>query len=246
MDIGKVLLYPTRNSGWVGTMLLIFVLFLGVITAPFALGYLVRVARCVANGEENVPAFDNWGDLYLDGLRWLLANLIYFSPVIICAVLANVGSEAAREQLENHAGMGTLGLWAILQMVTAVVERVWLFVYVFFGPLFFLCVTLDRSWGACFNFSLMKQIVRNRWLDYIIIVLLGYALTSLGSLGALVFLVGALITVPYMYVCWANLLGVYLRKGSLEMSPYATAVLYTGTTPTTTVSDSTQSTMVSR
>ncbi len=250
MDIGKVLLYPSRNSGWVGTMIVIFFLLLGVVTAPFAFGYLVRVSRFVANGEEKMPALDNWGELYQDGLRWFFANLIYFSPVLFCAIVAHIGSEAARMQLENDAGMGTLGLWAILQMVSAVVERVWLIVYVLFGPMLFICVALDRSWGACFNFSLMKQIVRNRWLDYLITVLLGYALTSLGSLGILVFVVGALVSVPYMYICWASLLGVYLRKGELEMMP-SSGTYYAQTTlmassPTAMGSDNTQSTMVSR
>ena len=53
------------------------------------LGYVMRVLRRTADGHDEPPVFDEWGDLLIDGLKAFLIMFVY--SVLPLAVLAIVG-----------------------------------------------------------------------------------------------------------------------------------------------------------
>ena len=53
------------------------------------LGYLMRVLRGTADGNDEPPVFDAWGDLLVDGLKAFVVTFVY--SVLPLAVLAVVG-----------------------------------------------------------------------------------------------------------------------------------------------------------
>lgn len=74
--------YPKRD-GWTPAILSSVMLLLGIFIVPLfiAIGYGFRVARAAALGRPFPPAFEDWGGLLYDGLRFigvsLLAGLIW-------------------------------------------------------------------------------------------------------------------------------------------------------------------------
>jgi hypothetical protein len=103
---------------WVKTVLIGGILsLLGVLIVPtfLVLGYLVRVVRGTMHDDEQPPAFDEWGDLFVDGLKAFVVTFVYgLVPGLIVTVViggsifsfvAGGGSESA-----SLVGLGMVGL----------------------------------------------------------------------------------------------------------------------------------------
>ncbi|WP_369425765.1 DUF4013 domain-containing protein, partial [Methanothrix sp.] len=50
---------------------------------PLFMGYTMEVMR----GKKPAPELENWGKLFIDGLKLFIAGLIYAIPVIILAII---------------------------------------------------------------------------------------------------------------------------------------------------------------
>ncbi|MFB6251425.1 MAG: DUF4013 domain-containing protein [Halobellus sp.] len=83
------------EDSWVTTVLIGGILTLLsplVIPAILVLGYLVRVVRETMHGNERPPAFDEWGDLFSDGLRAFIIVFVYgFVPTLVAALVIGGG-----------------------------------------------------------------------------------------------------------------------------------------------------------
>lgn len=86
--------YPRNSDDVVETILIGGVLtLLSFLLLPMFLvfGYYGRVLRAAEDDEPEPPVFDDWGDLFVDGLKLFAITLAYFLiPVIVFA--ASVGS----------------------------------------------------------------------------------------------------------------------------------------------------------
>ena len=82
--------YPRNGDDAVTTLLIGGVLgLLSVLVVPIFLlfGFSVRVLRSVEDGEETTPTFDEWGELFVDGLKAFAIVLVYsIVPMIVLGV----------------------------------------------------------------------------------------------------------------------------------------------------------------
>lgn len=82
--------YPRNCDSAVKTILVGGILsLLSVLVVPmfFLLGYYARVLRAVTGGAEEPPAFDEWGALFVDGLKVFAVGLAYYLvPTVIVGV----------------------------------------------------------------------------------------------------------------------------------------------------------------
>src|SRR6056297_2499376 len=88
--ISDSLNYLRNDEDWVKTVLIGGVLsLLSVLVVPTILvaGYLVRVVRATMHGDERPPAFDEWGDMAVDGLK---ATVIAFAYALVPMIVAGV------------------------------------------------------------------------------------------------------------------------------------------------------------
>ncbi len=69
---------------WVRWILLV----ISTIIFPLILGYMMEVYR----GKKPAPDLEHWGKLFIDGLKLLVAGLIYAIPVIIILIVFIGGS----------------------------------------------------------------------------------------------------------------------------------------------------------
>ena len=76
-----------------GLGVLLSLVFVGFLALPFALvpgvivqGYLADVMRHRLRGDPNPPTFEDWPDLFVDGLKMLLGGVVYAIPVVVGVV----------------------------------------------------------------------------------------------------------------------------------------------------------------
>ena len=77
-NISQALNFPFEEQDWVRKTLIGSLIAIGsllVIPAPLLLGYLLRVMR-----QDSMPAFDNFLDMYIEGLKALLVATLYMIP----------------------------------------------------------------------------------------------------------------------------------------------------------------------
>ena len=91
--------YPRTGDDAVTTLLIGGVLgLLSVLVVPIFLlfGFGVRVLRSVEDGEETPPTFDEWGELFVDGLKAFAIALVYsIVPIVVFGVTAGSVAVAA-------------------------------------------------------------------------------------------------------------------------------------------------------
>ncbi|MCX7707054.1 MAG: DUF4013 domain-containing protein [Anaerolineae bacterium] len=80
-------------------------------------GYAIRIMRQAIEGHElSLPPWDDWGKLFLDGLRWTVLSIVFFLPGLIVMGIGLAGylggffagftQETAEGAMAMLAGMG--------------------------------------------------------------------------------------------------------------------------------------------
>lgn len=72
------------------TQLNLFTL-LCLILIPLPLGYLLRIIKTTFQGLDELPNFDNWKNMYGDGLKVIITLFIYSLPVLVIFIVLNQG-----------------------------------------------------------------------------------------------------------------------------------------------------------
>lgn len=127
MDIGKAFGFVFEDEEWVSKLLLGTVIMLIPIFGWFALmGYAIEVLRKVkADNPRPLPAWDDIGQYFVDGLMFWVATLIYSIPILIvvCPITliwilpaAAGDSEDVMAILAGVSGIVTLGLGCLASL----------------------------------------------------------------------------------------------------------------------------------
>ncbi len=68
-----------------------------ILPAALVLGYQVEAMRRAGEGDDRLPAWDDWGGLFIKGLIAFVIQLVYALPVLllVCCMLAGLGSTGA-------------------------------------------------------------------------------------------------------------------------------------------------------
>jgi hypothetical protein len=105
--------YPTNRDDWLTTVLIGGVLtFLSFLILPMfpVYGYLLRVIRGTIDGDDQPPAFDEWGDLFVEGLQaWLIGLAYMVIPLVVGGVLVGGSLVAMVTGGRAGAGVGAAG-----------------------------------------------------------------------------------------------------------------------------------------
>lgn len=79
MDIAQAFTYPFKSGKWLKIFLLAFLCNITVFGQVFTLGYTLRASRSYLRGEP-LPDWNDWGSLFLDGIRVMALVLGYIFP----------------------------------------------------------------------------------------------------------------------------------------------------------------------
>jgi len=142
---------------WV--MLIIATILLGL---PLA-GYSMKILR----GEKPAPEVEDWGTLFIDGIKYVIVALIYAIPLIIVWVVVIGASAAAVMSGDSTAMMAAFGAMAIGLLVMLVLAVI-IGVFEIIGIVRF---ARTGSIGEAFNFNaILATIGKLGWVPYIIAI----------------------------------------------------------------------------
>jgi hypothetical protein len=185
---------------WV--MLIIATILLGL---PLA-GYAMKVLR----GEKPAPEVDDWGTLFIDGIKYVIVGLIYAIPLIIVWVIVMGASAVAIMSGDATAMMAAFGALAIGLLVMLVLGII-IAVFEIIGMVRF---ARTGSIGEAFNFgAILATIAKIGWVPYIIAIVV---LVVVGIIFGII--VGILMMIPILgfliYLClispWALFVSRYV------------------------------------
>lgn len=172
--LGESLGYPKARKGWEKTVLiggglellgaLIFITFL-----PLQ-GYFVRVVRSAASEEQEPPAFDNWGDLFIDGIKMSLVHLAYVvGPGILLFVGLAVAAFGAFSGLQGSS-LGT-GL-EIVGVLLALASLVAFLLAFYLIPAALANYAYRDDLGSAFDLGTVRRVAFTS--DYFVALLLAF------------------------------------------------------------------------
>jgi hypothetical protein len=138
-------------------LLIIATLLLGI---PLT-GYAMKVLR----GAKPAPEVEDWGKLFIDGIKYIIVSLIYAIPLIILWIIV-MGAAWFSFISGDYTAMAAVIPTAIFGLVIMAILAVIIAVFEVIGIVRF---ARTDSIGEAFNFSaILATIGRLGWVEYII------------------------------------------------------------------------------
>ncbi|MBP2145104.1 hypothetical protein J2129_000558 [Methanofollis sp. W23] len=151
-------------------------LFISMIIFPVYFGYLMEVYR----GTKPAPELKDWVTLFIDGIKFLIVDIIYGIPVFILALVFFGGAlmlMASGSDVGAVAGAGTVLLGVLVIMVVGfLISLVALFGFIRFAR--------TGSFGEAFNISaILAHIGAVGWGPFFIALIVLWAVGVAIGLG---------------------------------------------------------------
>jgi len=220
MDIGKSFSFVFEDKEWVTKIIIaMLILLLGVVffwlvipailAALLFSGYGVEITRRVLRGESQVlPAWDNWGQLFTDGLMVAIIGIVYAIPMIVVSLCLGVPLGVASENSESAA--------ALISSILSCLNLLWGIVLSFLLPPAIAIYAKESNLGAAFRFGDVVALVRDHFTTYLITAVMVWVAGFIGGLGFLLCGIGWLFTGPYSTFVTSHLYGqAYVEAAGL-------------------------------
>jgi hypothetical protein len=212
MDIGEIISdaikYP--SSKWT-TLLILGVIMIIPIVNFIGLGYLFRIIKATFAGIDEIPEFDEVGELFIDGLKILIVGLIYAIPVVIIGLIFTFILSLGYQGTTTSYGTFALTTYDSLAIVAG--SLVYLILAIIVGLIEFMAIAnmalYEGELGAAFKFGeVMDRIAMIGWGKYlgwyIVMVLLGAVTYAIAiGISVLTFGIGIIVAILLIYPYFA-------------------------------------------
>jgi hypothetical protein len=191
MDIGNVVSesFDYTKEGLWGKWTRWILMIIASIIFPFMMGYILRIYR----GQKPAPEIDNWGTLFIDGLKFLIIAVVYAIPVIIVLLFSFMPfiSVMAKE-MPPSAFVGGSQMAPVMTVAMSKAIAGFLFGFVVLVVLSIIIALVEYigvirfartgNIGEAFNFfEIFAQIERIGWLNYIVSLIIMVAIVGIIS-----------------------------------------------------------------
>ncbi|PKL66851.1 MAG: hypothetical protein CVV28_09030 [Methanobacteriales archaeon HGW-Methanobacteriales-1] len=211
MDIGEIISdsikYPT--SDWKKILILGFMFLISFLIVPIFLvmGYGFRALKASIAGSDELPEYDEWGEMFVDGLKVFVVEFVYF---LIPALIIIIGSWAAFAAMFAGASTGTVtDPTAFIGIISGTV-LIGGIIAIILGLVATIALANmaynDSELGAAFRFGeIMNIISQIGWVDYIIwyvvIIIISMIIGIISGIVQIIPIIGTLVAilviVPY-------------------------------------------------
>ncbi len=208
MELGEIIsdaaTYPSSNWTKVIILGILFILSFLIIPAFLMMGYMLRILKASIAGVTELPEFDEWSEMFIDGLKVFVVEIVYF--IIPVAIIIG-GSWASMMSMQNvgamvspAAAIGLMGGVALIGILLILI--IGLIVIMALANMAY----YDGDLGAAFRFSeILDIIAKIGWGNYIVWyivmiiigVVVGIVASVLGIIPILGWIILALIVYPY-------------------------------------------------
>ncbi len=205
MDIVENIKYPTTDSEWIKKILIGGILLLVPILNFVCTGYYLKVIKGSIEGRNNMPEWDDWGDLFMKGFFVLIISLAYsIIPIILISIIILVVSSSGLV-LAGLFESGSMGISAILfTLIGSLIGFIILFVVNLMFPMGLAMYANEWSFGDAFKIREIISRIKSVFVEYVI------AIIVINILLLLVFIVA---WIPF--VGWAALFYVVVVTGKI-------------------------------
>lgn len=137
----------------------VLLLYLGSITivlSPLTMGYALRIIEATTQGKNELPEFVEWGRMYVDGLKLILASIVYFLVPAILIILSIVMMDISA---------GSIVLLIIGLLVLVIINLIYITAVNNMAH--------EKKLEAAFDFKKILGLIKNMgWLNYFIYIFL--------------------------------------------------------------------------
>jgi len=173
MDFGNMVgeSFGYAKEGLVGKWMKWVLLLIATILLTLPLmGYALRILR----GEKPAPEVENWGTLFIDGIKYLIVGLIYAIPLIIIlfltlAPIVTAAMSAGSPEAVTAVAVGAVGTFLLGLVVFCIAA----FIIGLFANIGIVRFARTGSMGEAFNFgAILATIGKIGWINYIVALII--------------------------------------------------------------------------
>lgn len=223
MDIGEVVSdsfrYPSSDWKKVVVLGILFLLSFLIIPAFLVLGYVFRVLKASLAGLNELPEFEEWGEMFVDGIKVFVVYLIYFLPAIVIMAVSVMSIWSSMMsimamQTANTVPTTMMGLMGGSALAGMLISMIYMLVIT---PITVVAVANmafnESNLHAAFDFSnILDLISQIGWVDliiwYVVMIAIGIALSVVISILTAIPVIGGIILLllinPYIYMFYAR------------------------------------------
>jgi hypothetical protein len=227
MEIGDIISdsikYP--SAAWTKVVILGVILIIPIVNF-IGLGYLFRIIKATFAGIDELPDFDEVGELFIDGIKIFIVGLIYAIPVFIIAAIIG-----ALISFGNQSALST-GDFTGFQFFTIITGyTIYFIVAIIIGLVEYMAIAnialYEGELGAAFKFSeVLNRISMIGWGKYIgwyiIMVLLALVAGAISVLTMIIiigFILAPIIIFPYFSMFGARSLALLFASSEDNTEP---------------------------
>ncbi len=226
MDIGDVisdsLRYPTSN--WSKVLILGVLLLLSILIIPFflSLGYIFRVIKSSLAGLEELPEFESWIEMMVEGFKLFLVYLLYTLPAIIIGIFLFISLWSSTRSLTYITQVSGINLtpdmlFSVLGgtvLVGSIIVGLYiLIIYPIMAVAIGNMAYYDGELKAAFRLEeILSLISQIGWIDliiwYVVVGMVGIAILIIGTIVAIIPILGWIALIffvyPYLYLFYSR------------------------------------------
>jgi Protein of unknown function (DUF4013) len=225
MDISDIISdsikYPSSN--WGKVLILGIIMIASILIVPIFLfyGYIFRIIKATLAGIDELPDFDEIGEMFVDGIKVFVVAIIYAIPVIIISLIigAITGSSTSTAVSLNPTMVWALMFGYIVYIIVAII--IGLIEVIAIANMAY----YDGDLGAAFRFSeILDHIARIGWGKYIatyiviaIIAFIGFLIGLLTFLIIIGIILLPLIIAPYIAMFGSRAIALLFIEAVIEV-----------------------------
>lgn len=198
-DFARPFTFVFDDPEWVSKVLIggLFVLASFLIIGIFFLfGYMARLTRnVIAGAPQPLPAWDDLGEYFGEGLRLFGVGLVYTLPILIIAIAvaipAGILSEYDDEMAQNLGGCALGTIWCFLVPASLAL--------MLFLPGALLWAVTKQSFGAAFEFGEIWAFIKGNLGNYLLAIVIYLVADFVAGFGFILLCIGIIFTTFWSY-----------------------------------------------
>ena len=225
MDIGEIvsdsIRYPSSNWTKVIILGILFIISFLIIPVFLALGYIFKVLKASLAGLEELPEFDEWIDMLVDGIKVFVVYIVYFLPAILIMIFSVISIWYSIMSFAAMQTVGTMmspellfGMFGGTALAGIIISMIYMLVIT---PIMAIAIANmaynDGEINAAFRFSEIFELISQiGWVDliiwYIVLILIGVVIGVLTGILGIIPVIGWIISIlviyPYINIFYAR------------------------------------------
>ena len=220
MDIGKAFTFVFEDEDWitkvligigivVGGLVLSWLIIPAILAALLLSGYSLEITRRVIRGDDEVlPAWDNWGQLIVDGLQVAVIGIVYALPIFVLGLCVNGPIQAGAAKRSPGSGYSFLqSVSMFVGMAVGCFDLLWAIVMTLVVPAAIGRFAAEGELASAFRFGEIIALVRDNLATYVITAVMVWATGIMAAFGLVFCLIGVFFTAVYAELVTGHLYG---------------------------------------